>query len=95
MDNWPFKDPKNAAAITVRQITDAGYAILRVSHDLDDGCWQFHTGSTLREEDAIVVSLESIVLRDPSVQKLADLPGGWVAWRASVGEEWSREPDQG
>jgi hypothetical protein len=91
-DDWPFGDPKNVAVITVRQIVREGKPILRVSHDEDDGGWQFLEWGTPRMEDAMVLALEEIVAIDPSVCELTDLPYGWRATRRSPSEPWQREP---
>jgi hypothetical protein len=92
-DAWPFADPKNVAAFTVRQIAREGYPILRVTHDSEDGAWQFLEWVTPREEDAMVVSLEEMTRIDPSILDLADLPLGWRAIRRRPDERWHREPN--
>jgi hypothetical protein len=91
-DAWPFADPPNVAAITMRQIVHDGRPILLVAHDDDDGSWQFLTGEDLDVADGMLVSLKSMVERDPSLVELADLPCGWQAWREQVGAPWKREP---
>ena len=91
MDEWPFADPKNLAVITVRQIVQEAHPILRVSHDSDDGGWQFLEWETPNEEDAMVVSFSSMVVRDPSLKDLADLPLGWHALRRSPNDPWYRQ----
>ena len=90
MDDWPFEDPENVAVMTVRQIIDDGRPILRVSHDVDDGMWQFLTGGTVRMDDALVVSLRSVYRLDPSIGELADLPLGWTAERSAPEVPWER-----
>ena len=90
-DMWPFEDARNVAVITTRQVVHGAAPILWVSHDEDDGSWQFHTGELVEVEDAMVVGLEEIVERDPTVFELADLPVGWVAWRRAPGEPWERK----
>ena len=40
-DDWPFDDPKNVATFTVHQIARDRNPILRVTHDSEDGAWQF------------------------------------------------------
>ncbi|NML35491.1 hypothetical protein [Paraburkholderia antibiotica] len=89
---WAFADPPNVAVIANRKIVYAHEWIAYVSHDSDDGAWQFHTNDPEppMESDAVVVSLQSIVNLDPSVAKLADLPLGWHAWRGSKDEQWQR-----
>ena len=90
--DWPFADPKNVAVFTVRQIVRGGESILRVSHDSDDGAWQFLQCGTPEEQDAMIIALEEVVNLDPTVTELADLPLGWRAWRRKKGDTWQREP---
>jgi hypothetical protein len=91
---WPFGDPPNVAVFTSKEILENNRLIQYVSHDDDDGAWQFHSadGAPERESDARVVSLQRIVTLDPTVAGLADLPCGWCAWRESKDEQWQREP---
>jgi hypothetical protein len=92
MGEWPFEDPENVATMTVRQITHGGQPILLVSHDADDGMWQFLTGGSVAMSDALLVSLREIYRIDRSVGELADLPLGWTAQRSAVGQPWQRQP---
>jgi hypothetical protein len=80
---WPFQDPPNVAVFTTTFIVCDGRPILHVSHDADDGAWQFHHGGTYELKDARVVGLGEIVKRDPTVRELADLPLGWSAERVT------------
>ena len=91
-EDWPFDDPPNLAVITTRQVTELGIPILFVSHDADDGGWQFLTGEPSLEEDARVVALRRIWTLDPSVGELADLPLGWQASRGTAVDTWRRGP---
>jgi hypothetical protein len=90
--NWPFSDPPNAAVIVNKKIVDGGDWIAYVTHDLDDGMWQFHTSDSEppSEEDAMVASLGNVVRLDSSVSELADLPRGWHAWRVNRDAQWQR-----
>ncbi|MEO0474980.1 MAG: hypothetical protein AAF085_03270, partial [Planctomycetota bacterium] len=69
--DWPFADPPNVATITVRQITDRTTWIHYVSHDANDGGWQFLSRDNFSMEDALVVALSTIVAVDPSVCSLS------------------------
>jgi hypothetical protein len=89
-DAWPFANPKNETVITLKSIVSGVKPILRVSHDADDGGWQFLDGSDVTEKDASIVSLEEITRMDPSVLELADLPPGWYAFRAAPSAKWQR-----
>jgi hypothetical protein len=89
--SWPFESAPNTASITTRQVL-AGIPVLRVSHDADDGGWQFLCGTTNDPDDARVVGLGSMYARDITLGEIADLPEGWVAWRAGPGLPWRRSP---
>jgi len=91
MDRWPFADPENQATLTVRQVVRGGAPILLVSHDADDGMWQFLSGNDVETEDAMVVSLRSVFRIDPTIGEVADLPLGWRASRRAIGGPWIRE----
>jgi hypothetical protein len=78
----------------MRQILRDGHPILLVSHDAEDGSWQFLTGGTFSTEDAMLVALRTVVKHDPSVCELADLPLGWVAQRESADSPWRRSRDE-
>jgi len=89
---WLFDQPRNCAAISLRQIAEGGAPVLLVTHDKDDHGWQFLDGSkSPSTSDAVVVCMSEVVESDPSLFELADLPPGWRAWRQSVNDEWVRE----
>jgi hypothetical protein len=94
-NDWPFDDAPNMAVITTRQITEHSAPILLVTHDADDGGWQFLPGGSVLGEDARVVAMRSIWMLDPSVGELADLPLGWQAWRRSHQTPWQRRSRNG
>lgn len=87
-DGWLFPDPPNQATFTTRQIMQQGKPILYVVHDAEGGSWQFLPGDPVSVEDAMLVSLASIVKHDPSVAELGNLPPGKTAERRAPGEEW-------
>jgi hypothetical protein len=91
MSDWLFDDPPNRAVLTTHQVLK-GETILYVTHDAEDGAWQFHTGKTVNESTAKVVALKRIVDLDRSVMQIADLPLGWVASRSQAGAVWQRHP---
>jgi len=86
--DWPFADPMNVAVFTSKQIIKGKCPVLHVSHDEEDGAWQFHTGSNIKEEDAMIVSLKEIYNFDKSIGLLADLPFGYIAERKDINSEW-------
>jgi len=95
MSDWRFRDAENTAVFTTRQVVEVGAPILRVSHDADDGSWQFHTGGTPSSKDARILALREVVDLDPSVTILADLPLGWVAVRTHPQAAWERHRKDG
>jgi hypothetical protein len=90
MSDWPFPDPPTCTAITLRQIVHEGEGIHCVTHDAEDGCWQFLGIHYPHEKDAVMVSLEEMTILDSSVSTLADLPFGWFAWRDKPADPWQR-----
>ena len=89
-EKWPFRDPENTAVFTTCFVIKDGHTIVHVSHDADDGAWQFHGGPTYELKDAMAVGLKTIVDLDPTVSELADLPLGWIAERSDRGQAWRR-----
>jgi hypothetical protein len=89
-DNWPFADLDNLAVITLKRVIQGNSPVLLVTHDADDGGWQFLDGAEAAVEDAALVSLREMVQLDPSLFELADLPVGWSARRSSPGDPWER-----
>jgi hypothetical protein len=90
ISNWPFQDPKNVAVFTTKQVVKDRKPILFVTHDTDDGAWQFHSGDVARSEDIMILALSEIVEIDPSITELADLPLGYKASRNSPSDSWRR-----
>ena len=86
-----FPGPDDQKAYTCTHVLEGGQPILRVSHDDDDGAWQFVCGG-LHEgaAEGRIVCLSCILARDPSLQELADLPRGWGADREAVDASWER-----
>ena len=82
VDRWPFADKPNTASMP----------ILLVTHDADDGSWQFFCGTTNDSVDARVVGLGRMYQRDGTLGELADMPEGWCASRASPDHPWQRRP---
>ncbi|MDQ0110683.1 hypothetical protein [Paenibacillus harenae] len=86
-----FEDLPNTMVLTTKDVIENKRGILFVSHDADDGMWQFHSGTDVNMEDAMLVALEEIVELDPTITAVADLALGWVAWRDDKLSPWKRE----
>ena len=88
----PFDEPPGRTVFTTRRVTELGYPVLVVSHDADDGAWQFLCGTTNDPKDGVTESLASMLARHPELEELSDLPRGWIAWREDKMSAWVREP---
>ena len=89
---WMFSERPNVAVFTTRRVLEGREPVVLVTHDGDDGAWQFHGASDTADEDARITSLESMVRSDPTLGVLHDLGVGWSASRASVADTWERAP---
>lgn len=92
-NTWLFEDREDTAVFTSKRILDKVDWVYYVTHDVDDGAWQFHPhGGPTPEQDVAVVSLRTMLVLDASIGALADLPAGWHAWRDTPDAPWTREP---
>lgn len=85
---FPFQEPENIAVFTCVHILEGDADICYVTHDEDDGGWQFLCGENHDESDARIVSLKQIVEMDPSVGALSDMPLGYGAVRNDKASPW-------
>ncbi len=92
---WPFADPRSTAVYTSRNVVKEGLPVLFVSHDSDDGAWQFYPAESAPDGDSVIVALDEIISLDPGIADIADLPRGWIARRGSAAAPWRRRPIHG
>lgn len=85
---FKFFEEKNLAVYTTKQFLE-GKPVTFVSHD-SDGDWQFLTEERASMADMQMVSLEQMVLSDPSLNDIFDLDYGQEAERKAIGEKWNR-----
>lgn len=88
---WPFEDAPDTEVFTLVRILAGEAPIRLVTHDADDGAWQFLDGEAVLTSDAALAALAEIIHLDPSVHVLADLPLGWYAIRRDAGDAWDRQ----
>jgi Domain of unknown function (DUF4262) len=90
--DFKFKEEKNLATFTTRQWIEQRKPILRVVHDFD-GDWQFLTGDQILE-DARVVSLQELILKDKTLNEVFNLEYGESADREEIGGLWTRTKNE-
>lgn len=90
-DPWPFDQPPNCAVFTTTHVMRDGEPITHIFHDEDDHGWQFHYAGEKSTEDMMIVALKEVCNLDRTIVEVADLPPGWEASRAQIGERWTRE----
>ena len=88
MMEFPFKDATNTATIVCCHVLDKNKPIMYVSHDEDDGMWQFLSGDKHETHEARIISLKSAFEIDNSVGRLFDMPCGYCAERQSMKDKW-------
>lgn len=86
---FPFNEPKNFAIFTCKHVLENDAVICYVSHDEEDGAWQFlcNAGEHI-ELDVRIISLEEAYDIDNSIAKIANIPLGYVAIRGNKEENW-------
>lgn len=86
---FEFARPETTACLVCRHVLEQDAPILYVTHDADDGTWQFLCGETNHaSDDAKFIALVEAVRIDPSLNELHDMPLGMGAERASAGARW-------
>jgi Domain of unknown function (DUF4262) len=88
---WRFPDSPHTQAFLSETVHKRTEPITYVSHDVDDGAWQFLGDSMDKGGGPVLVCLHHPVDIDPSLSELADLPLGWYAVRSKPGEPWARK----
>ncbi len=92
--DWRFADPPETVVLTLERILQGVAPLLLVTHDAEDGGWQFLDGEQVFEQDGTTVLLGEMIQFDGSLENLADLPRGWHAWRVSPGAPWQQAPGE-
>lgn len=85
---FPFYNPPDTATIICCHITEKKAPILYVSHDEDDGMWQFLCGKPHETDEARLVSLQWVFELDNSIGVLRDMPCGCCAERKTQCDDW-------
>ena len=86
-----FEDTLNTAVFTTKSVVKDKKEITYVTHDADDGAWQFFSSDDFDnyEEVAMILSLDEIINIDITVLEIADLPLGYFATRPTSKDSWT------
>ena len=88
--NWKFQDPPHTRVFLSQTVHDGIEPVTYVSHDAEDGAWQF-LGESMADGGGPVIScFHHPIDGDSGLAELADLPLGWCAERSKVGQPWDR-----
>ncbi len=87
--NWKFPDHPHARVFLSETVQNGTEPVTFVSHDAEDGAWQF-LGDSMSDSGGVISCFHHPIDRDPSLAELADLPSGWYAERGKFGEPWIR-----
>ena len=94
-----FDISMDTMVVTSSFVTEELQPILRVSHEDDDeggAIWQFHCGNgDFSMEKMQLVKLSTVLRFDPNLERLADLPIGYIATRNTTSDEWIYQKDAG
>jgi len=91
--DWKFPDGPHTGVYLSKTVNSGSEAVTYVSHDLEDGAWQF-LGDTMSDSGGVLSCFHHPIDKDPSLKELADLPIGWYAERARPGEPWVRHQQE-
>jgi len=89
LSTWKFPDPPHTGAYLSKTVQAKSEAVTYVSHDADDGAWQF-LGDSMAEPGGVLSCLHHPIDNDRSLEELHDLPQGWYAVREKPGDPWER-----
>ena len=85
---FAFKDAPETACIVCQHVLDGKNPITFISHDKEDGMWQFLCSEDHILEDVRLVSLAEAFQIDESIGQAADLPRGFVMERTEAKGRW-------
>lgn len=89
--DWKFPDPPHTQVYLSHAVHEKREAITYVSHDIEDGAWQFLGDGMVQEgEQPVIVCFHHPIDDDPSLKELNDLPLGWWAERVTPESPWIR-----
>jgi len=93
LQDWPFDQAANVAAVSDASVVEDDAPILLVVHYSEDDSWGFFSGEDFTVDRGKVIGMGTALRLDPTLRTIADLPSGWTATRVETGAAWTRQPD--
>lgn len=93
MEDWPFDQARNVAAVSDASVVEDQATVLLVVHYSEDDSWGFFSGEPFTPERGKVIGMGTALRLDPTLRTIADLPPGWTATRKHIGDSWDRQAD--
>jgi len=88
-DTYKFDDNPNVAVIVCCHVLSGEESVMYVSHDMDDGMWQFLCNKSHTTDDAKIASLQEVLDLDNSINALGHMKCGYFATRNSGNDHWN------
>lgn len=87
--DFKFKESEKTLCFTCNHVINRERPILYVTHDADDGTWQFMCGKNDHDSTNVkMVSLLNIITIDSTVNDLYEMPVGYGAEREAATDKW-------
>jgi hypothetical protein len=85
----------DASLTTSRRVTTiarslSGERPVMIVEHWETGDWVFRPAGSFYATELVDVPFAELILTDPGLAELADLPGDWVASSREVGQPWRR-----
>jgi hypothetical protein len=89
-----FRCSLSSAVYSTRLVINQGKTITIVIHEIDDGNWKFLSkeDSEHSENKLVMISLQEILMIDPTIAEISHLREGNLAVRRFVGDTWKISP---
>jgi hypothetical protein len=88
--DWKFPDDPHTSAYLSKTVHEKVEPVTYVSHDADDGSWQFLGDLMAGGGGPVVSCLHHPIDDDPTLKEVCDLPLGWYATRDNPDSPWQR-----
>jgi hypothetical protein len=92
-DKWIAKNPSalDIAAFTTKFVLEDNKVITYVTHDMEDGAWQFFSEDKFDNFESVakIIGLKEIMDMDPTLTELINMGPGHVATRKNKEDKWT------